>query len=255
MDRERELIMSTYIDSLTWSDAVERIMSWAKALEGRTVCLCNVHSVVTARSDLALREAINGCDIASPDGKPVAWLIGRRRKRSQARISGTELTYALCVEAARRDVAVAFYGSTDGTLFKLQEHLVQRFPGLTIVALISPPFRALSTEEDIEFRRRLNDSGAGIVFIGLGCPKQEVWMAANRDLVNAVTVGIGAAFEFIAGTVRRPPQWMQRAGLEWLGRLCAEPRRLWRRYLFTNSVFVGYLAHEFLSRKRHNIDP
>ena len=230
-----------------------RILAWAAAREHRAVCVCNVHSVVTARSDTALREAINSADLVTPDGMPVAWLIGRRRGVQQARINGPDLTIALCREAAEREISVAFYGSTPESLTRLRVELAQRFPSLRVAATISPPFRALDAAETKAFCQQINDCGAGLVFVGLGCPKQEIWMADNRHRISAVTVGVGAAFEFIASTVPRPPVWMQRLGLEWLGRLWAEPRRLWRRYLVTNSVYTGYVLHELLVGKRHNM--
>ena len=252
MSRDRELIMGSWIDRLEWDETLARILAWAAAREHRAVCVCNVHSVVTARSDAALRAAVNGADLVTPDGMPVAWLIGRRRGARQARINGPDLTIALCREAAARGISVAFYGSTQESLARLRVELAQRFPALRVAATISPPFRALETAETKAFCRQISDCGAGLVFVGLGCPKQEIWMADNRYQISAVTLGVGAAFEFIAGTVRRPPVWMQRLGLEWLGRLWAEPRRLWRRYLVTNSVYTGYVLHELLTGRRHN---
>ena len=255
MSRDRELIIGSWIDHLNWDDAMARILGWAAAREHRTVCVCNVHSVVTARGDAALCDAINSADLATPDGMPVAWLIARRRGTSQPRINGPDLTVALCREAAERGISVAFYGSTEDSLAGLRVALAQRFPTLRVAITIAPPFRALDADETEAFCRQISASGAGLVFVGLGCPKQEIWMAANRHQISAVTLGVGAAFEFIAGTVRRPPVWMQGLGLEWLGRLWAEPRRLWSRYLVTNSVYIGYVLHEFLLRKRHNDGP
>jgi len=252
MGRNREFIVSTWIDSLSWSEAVERIMGWAEKRDPRVVCICNVHSVVTARTDTALREAISSADLATPDGAPVAWLVGVRRRIKQPRVNGPDLTARLCAEAARRGVAIAFYGSTPETIELLKTILPAEYPGIRLAAMISPPFRALSEQERTEYNRQLNDSGAGIIFVGLGCPKQEIWMATQKSELNAVQIGVGAAFEFMAGTVRRPPKWMQRVGLEWLGRLQAEPKRLWRRYLYTNTVYMFYLMQELLKIKRRD---
>lgn len=252
MARIREFIVSTWIDSLSWDEAVERILSWAAKRESRVVCICNVHSVVTARTDLALREAISNADLATPDGAPVAWLIGLRRRIKQSRVSGPDLTVKLCAAAATHGIPVAFYGSTPETIALLERVLPVEFPGIELAAMISPPFRALSEQERSEYNRQLNDSGAGIIFIGLGCPKQEIWMATQKAELNGVLIGVGAAFEFMAGTVRRPPKWMQRIGMEWLGRLHAEPKRLWRRYLYTNTVYLLYVAQELLKLKRRD---
>lgn len=247
--RHRERVIETWINALDWSAAVETIMGWAERRESRVVSVCNVHSVVTAKSELALQDAINSSDMATPDGMPLAWFIGRRLGREQSRISGMELTLALCAEAERSNIVVAFYGSQESTLDRLREALERRFPRLRVGVMISPPFRVLTPDEVAADLSRIKASGAGILFVGLGCPKQEIWMQTHRNDISAVQVGIGAAFDFIAGTVKRPPAWMRNAGLEWLGRLIAEPRRLWRRYFVTNSLFIAWLAREMLSRK------
>ena len=244
--RTRVKIVDSLIDHLSWSNSIDSIMEWSERRQSRTVCICNVHSVIAARSDVGLREAINESDLATPDGMPIAWLISKRQKAKQARINGLDLTMRLCEEAAQKRIPVAFYGSSQQTLQNLQGVLAQRFPSLNVAAAVSPPFRPLSNDEDAAMVKVLNDSGAGIVFIGLGCPKQELWMAAHRGQVRAVMIGIGAAFDFLAGTVKRPPLWMQNAGLEWLGRLIAEPRRLWRRYFVTNSIFILYILRELV---------
>lgn len=243
--------METYIDALEWERAIDTISGWAERRESRFVTVCNVHSVVTAKNNRALQDAINSSDMATPDGMPIAWLIERRTKRRQERISGMEITLALCAAAEARGIVVSFYGSQSETLSLLESSLHRRFPSLKIGEMISPPYRSQSAAELAADTRALNDSGAGIVFIGLGCPKQEIWMHQNRG-IEGVQIGIGAAFDFIAGTVNRPPVWMQLIGLEWLGRLLSEPRRLWRRYLVTNSVFLAWLAQQAISRRRNS---
>jgi len=252
MTRNREYVLSSWIDRVSWSEVTETILNWAKRREHRIVCICNVHSVATARSDASLRNAIDTADIATPDGMPIAWLISRRLGIEQARVNGPDLTLRLCGDAADRGIAVAFYGSDPPTLSRLRAVLAAKFSGLQIATAISPPFRALTEAEITNFTRQLNDSQAGIIFVGLGCPKQELWMAENKDRVSGVLIGVGAAFDYIAGTVKRPPLWMQRAGLEWLGRLVAEPRRLWKRYLVTNTIFIGYIIRELLGLNRHH---
>jgi len=247
ISRHRERVMETWIDALEWGGAVQTIISWAQRRESRIVSVCNVHSVVTARTEKALQDAINASDMATPDGMPVAWFIGRRLGRDQQRISGMELTLALCAEAERQGVTIAFYGSQQATLDRLRQALEHSFPRLHIGVMISPPFRPLTPMETAADLALINASGAGLLFVGLGCPKQEIWMHAHRNEILGAQVGIGAAFDFIAGTVKRPPAWMRESGLEWLGRLIAEPRRLWRRYFVTNSLFVIWLARELLS--------
>jgi N-acetylglucosaminyldiphosphoundecaprenol N-acetyl-beta-D-mannosaminyltransferase len=156
--------------------------------------------------------------------------------------------WALCERAEGERLPVVCYGSTDATLALLDARLRAAFPTLKVV-MESPPFRALTAEEDTAAVERINTSGAGIVFVGLGCPKQERWMAEHRGRVNAVMIGVGAAFDFHAGTVQRAPAWMRDNGLEWLHRLASEPRRLWKRYLVTNTLFILGAARQLMGGK------
>jgi N-acetylglucosaminyldiphosphoundecaprenol N-acetyl-beta-D-mannosaminyltransferase len=250
--RLRSKVLQSMIDVIDEPAVVTQVLAWAANREHRTVSVCNVHSVVTARSDTALRNAVNNADLATPDGMPVAWLIGRRRGIRQPRVNGPDLMLALCQGAAARGIPVAFFGSGERTLMLMREQLLAQFPALRIALMLAPPYRPLSEEENLSYVRQLNESGAAVVFVGLGCPKQECWMNAHRAELAAVSIGVGAAFDYLAGTVRRPPPWMRRAGLEWLGRLLAEPGRLWRRYLVTNTVFLLYALPEFLGLLRRS---
>lgn len=245
MIRRTGTVLGARIDALTWTDALLRLLEWARRRESCYVTICNAHVVVTAAEDAAYREVINAADMATPDGAPVAWMLRRLGYADQARISGPDLMWALCERCAAEDVPVFFYGSTNAVLTALQGRLQQAFPTLRMVAE-SPPFRVLSEVEDAAVVERLNASGAGIVFVGLGCPKQERWMAEHRGRVNAVMVGVGAAFDFHAGTLKRAPKWMQDYGLEWLHRLASEPGRLWKRYLVTNTLFIYYAGRQLL---------
>jgi N-acetylglucosaminyldiphosphoundecaprenol N-acetyl-beta-D-mannosaminyltransferase len=236
--RSAALVLGVPIDALSWEDALNRLLAWAHSHDSRYVCICNVHVVVTASRDAAYRNVIQGSDMATPDGAPVAWMLRRQGFAQQTRISGPDLMQALCEHCAVGGVPVYFYGSTEATLAALELRLQTRFPELNIGGLESPPFRALTPEEDAQAIARINASGAGIVFVGLGCPKQEHWMAEHRGKIHAVMIGVGAAFDFHAGTVQRAPAWMREHGLEWLHRLLSEPRRLWKRYLVTNTLFM-----------------
>ena len=231
-------VLGAHIDALSWDDTVFRLMQWAKARASRYVTICNVHVVVSASRDPIYQDVINASDMATPDGAPVAWMLRKMGFRQQQRISGPDLMWTLCERCAQTGVPVYFYGSTESTLAGLGERLLKAFPTLLIGGLESPPFRPLSVEEDAATVERISASEAGFVFVGLGCPKQELWMAAHRGRVNAVMVGVGAAFDFHAGNVARAPEWMRNNGLEWLHRLLSEPRRLWRRYLVTNTLFI-----------------
>jgi N-acetylglucosaminyldiphosphoundecaprenol N-acetyl-beta-D-mannosaminyltransferase len=167
----------------------------------------------------------------------------------QERINGPDLMWRYCAEAAQRNESIYLYGGQQETLDILQRKLLVQFPGLKIAGAYSPPFRALSVDEDSAVVDAINASGAGTVWVSLGCPKQEKWMAEHRGRINAVMIGVGAAFDYHAGTIQRAPLWMQRNGLEWLHRLCSEPRRLWKRYLVTNSLFVIHACRQLLCRR------
>ena len=231
-------VLSVPIDVLTWEDALACISGWAAKYESRYVCICNVHSVVTAGQDVAFGQVITEADMATPDGAPVAWMLRKRGYANQQRINGPDLMWKYCEQAAQRGESIYLYGGMPETLKILQRRLVDVFPGLRIAGAYSPPFRVGTNEEDEADVRKINASGASTVWVSLGCPKQEKWMAAHRGRVNAVMIGVGAAFDYHAGTVQRAPTWMQNSGLEWLHRLFSEPRRLWRRYLVTNTLFV-----------------
>lgn len=231
-------VMGPCIDAVTWDEALERIGLWAARRDSRYLVACNVHSVVTAGRNSALLSAINSADLAVADGAPVAWLMRKLGCTNQERISGPDLMWRYFEQAAPRGESVFLYGSTPETLQRLVERIEVCFPGLRIAGTYSPPFRALTSEEDAEVVRRINESGAQTVWVALGCPKQEVWMAAHRGRIQAALIGVGAAFAFHAGTAKRAPLWMQRHGLEWAHRLICEPRRLATRYLVTNTLFV-----------------
>ena len=251
METERRggRVLDSFIDALDWDAALARIETWAHRHESRYVAICNVHSVVTASRDKAFRDVLAASDMATPDGAPVAWMLRRRGFAGQPRVNGPDLMEKLCARAADSGLKVFFYGSAEATLERLSAALQQHFPGLQIVGAHAPPFRPLSEEEDASDVRRINDSGAQIVFVGLGCPKQEAWMKAHRGRVNGVMIGVGAAFDYHAGTIRRAPHWMRDVGLEWLHRLASEPGRLWRRYLVTNTLFVLGACRELVFRR------
>jgi N-acetylglucosaminyldiphosphoundecaprenol N-acetyl-beta-D-mannosaminyltransferase len=188
--------------------------------------------------DPSFAAVLRQADLATPDGAPVAWMLRRLGHPGQERINGPDLMWRWCGTAAQQGASIFLLGSAAATLARLEERLRATWPQLRIAGSLSPPFRPLTPAEDAQVIERINTSGAGVVFVSLGCPKQERWMAEHRGAVRAVMIGVGAAFDFHAGTVSRAPVWMRQHGLEWLHRLLSEPRRLWRRYLFTNSAFT-----------------
>ena len=246
--RKTGQVLGAQIDVVTWDGALDRLLGWAHARDSRYVTICNVHVVVSASRDPAYREIINASDMATPDGAPVAWMLRQQGFVDQSRISGPDLMWALCERAAQENLPIYCYGSTAATLGLLEARLRAAFPAL-LMTMESPPFRVLTAEEDAAAVERINTSGAGFVFVGLGCPKQERWMAEHRGRVNAVMIGVGAAFDFHAGTVQRAPAWMRDNGLEWLHRLASEPGRLWKRYLVTNTLFIVGAARQLLGKR------
>ena len=246
-ERRGARVVGAFIDAISWDEATARIMNWADARESRYVCICNVHSVVTARQDADFSEIISKADMATPDGMPVAWTLQRKGSSGQQRINGPDLMWRLCSRAGDEDVPIFLLGATEDTLSKLQRKLGAEFPALKIAGVLSPPFRPLQVAEQVEMVKQINESGAGLIFVGLGCPKQERLMAALHGKVNAVMIGVGAAFNYHAGVERRAPRWMQDRGLEWLYRLVSNPRRLWKRYFVTNSLFILWALQELLS--------
>lgn len=242
------------ITPTTYDQAVAQIVAAANAQQQAVVACQAVHAVITASGDAILRERVNSFELVTPDGQPVRWALNwLHRAGLRDRVYGPELMLRVCREAAQRGVSIYLYGGTPAVVCLLRERLAATCPGLVIAGYEAPPFRDLNEAEDAEIVRRINDSGAGIVFIGLGCPKQDHFAFEHRDRIHAVQVCVGAAFDFHAGVKPMAPAWMQRNGLEWLFRLACEPRRLARRYLITNTVFVWKLmlamAHKVHGRR------
>jgi N-acetylglucosaminyldiphosphoundecaprenol N-acetyl-beta-D-mannosaminyltransferase len=239
-------VLGVSIDVIDWETALNRIYIWASNHESRWVCICNVHSVVSAKSNHIFSEALVNADMVTPDGAPLAWMLNRLGFKGQQRINGPDLMWKYCELAATRDESIYLYGGSVSTLSSLQLRLTQAFPRLKIAGAYSPPFRELTAEECRDVVLKINTSGAGSVWVSLGCPKQELWMANHRGIINAVMIGVGAAFDYHAGPIMRAPKWMQNAGFEWLYRLASEPRRLWKRYFFTNTIFIIYAARQLI---------
>lgn len=248
--RHRLPVLGVAIDVLPAAAAAQRIVEWGAARDSRVVCLCNAHSAVTAGGDADFAQALAQADLVAPDGAPVAWMLRRLGAADQARVAGPDLMVDTLGLAAARGVPVFLYGGRSDTLRDLQQALRQRWPSLQIAGALSPPFSAPTAAELAADVERINRSGAGVVWVGLGCPKQERWMTARRGEVRAVMVGVGAAFDFLAGHTPRAPRWMRAHGLEWLHRLAVEPRRLAGRYLATNSRFIMGAMWQLLRRRR-----
>ena len=225
-------VLGVGVSAIRMADAVETCAAWIAARRRHYVCVVPAHSVMDCRADAALREIVNRAGLVTPDGMALVWLLRLRGHRRTERVYGPDLMLALCERSPERGWRHYFLGGEAGVAETLAARLAVRFPGLTVAGTLSPPFRALTDEEDAALCRSVNEARPDIVWVGLGSPKQEQWMAAHRQALEApVLVGVGAAFDFHSGRLRQAPRWVQRSGLEWLYRLAQEPRRLWRRYL------------------------
>lgn len=239
-------ILGTRVDPTSYEAATSLVLAWAQGGESRTVCAANVHVIMEAHDSPEFQKMVNSADLVTPDGMPLVWTLRRLGYPQQTRVYGPDLTLKLVEAAAAQRVPVGFYGSTPEVLEQMTAKFCTLFPALMVAYSFSPPFRPLAIEEDQVIVDEINTSGARILFVGLGCPRQERWIAEHKGRVQAVMLGVGAAFEFHAGSKSQSPAWMQKAGLEWLFRLATEPKRLWRRYLYHNPRFLWLVSLELI---------
>jgi N-acetylglucosaminyldiphosphoundecaprenol N-acetyl-beta-D-mannosaminyltransferase len=235
------LALTDYDRTLDWIDAM------AQSGKKGYVCVAAVHTVMASQEDPELREAVLNSDLVVPDGQPLVWAMNALGHQLPTRVYGPELMHRACARASNSGLRMYLYGGRNqGALVQLALNLRRQFPGLKIVGGYSPPFRDLTREEEETIAAEINATSADIVWVGIGVPKQEKWMARMRKRLDApVLVGVGAAFDFHAGLVPQAPDWMQRIGLEWAYRLAHEPRRLWRRYARYNPLFVTGFARQY----------
>jgi N-acetylglucosaminyldiphosphoundecaprenol N-acetyl-beta-D-mannosaminyltransferase len=231
--------------------AIETISAWIRQADRKYICVTGVHGVMESRRSDDIRRIHNAAGLVTPDGMPLVWLMKWAGFRHVNRVYGPDLMLAVFSSAKLAEARHFLYGTTESTLAALTLRLRRRFPNARIVGTMAPPFRPLSPAEDDAHVAEINASGADIVWVGLSTPKQERWMAAHRDLLNAAAlIGVGAAFDIHAGVVAQAPRVLQRSGLEWAFRLLTDPRRLWRRYATNNPQFiVQILAQQFGLRR------
>ncbi|WP_376791088.1 WecB/TagA/CpsF family glycosyltransferase [Thermoflexus sp.] len=242
---ERVNILGVSVSAINMAMALEIIEGWIARRELHYICVTGVHGVMESQRDEALRQIHNQAGLVTPDGMPLVWLSRLKGFRHVDRVYGPDLMLALCERSIARGYRHFFYGGAKGVPERLSEVLQKRFPGLQVAGTYSPPFRPLTPEEDERVVRMINAANPDIVWVGLSTPKQEHWMAEHRARLTApVLIGVGAAFDFLTGRKPQAPRWMQRAGLEWFFRLLTEPRRLWRRYLINNPLFVALVVLE-----------
>lgn len=242
-------IISLNIDHVSFAESLDKVMDWGLAHRPAYVCFANVHMTIEAHEDVSFREKVNQANLVLADGKPVAVAGKLLYGKKQERIAGMDFMPAVLAKANEQKARIFLYGSTQQVLDALREKIKAEFEHVEVAGAITPPFRPPTTDELSADIRRINDSGAHLVMVSLGCPKQEKWMSAHSEKINAVLLGVGGAFAVTAGLQKRSPVWMQRMGLEWLHRLLQEPSRLFKRYFITNTKFIFLLIKEIIKRR------
>jgi N-acetylglucosaminyldiphosphoundecaprenol N-acetyl-beta-D-mannosaminyltransferase len=227
----RENILGVGIHAIQMEDAIHQISAWIKERQAAYVCVTPAHSVMDCVNHPELKPLYNESGLTTPDGMAIVWLLKLAGHKEIGRVYGPDLLQTTCKALAAEQVRHFFYGGEPGIAEDLVARLKKEVPDLQVAGMYSPPFRALSNEEESEIIAMFIESGADIIWVGLGSPRQEVWMAEHVAAIPAVLIGVGAAFDFLSGHKKQAPRWIQRSGLEWLFRFCSEPKRLWRRYI------------------------
>ena len=254
IDAGRHTILGVKINAVDYETAVERIISAARARRGFAASALSVHGLMTGVLDEEQRYRLNRFDLLVPDGQPVRWGLNLLHGTGlQDRVYGPNLMLRVCARAAKEGLSLFFYGSTDEILRSMQQNLEAAYPGIRIAGMEASKFRRLTPVERNELAERIRATGASIVMVGLGCPRQEVWGYEFRDVLQLPVLTVGAAFAFTAGKVRQAPRFLQNAGLEWAFRLCMEPR-LWRRYLYLNPTYIVLLGLQKIGLFSHTTE-
>jgi N-acetylglucosaminyldiphosphoundecaprenol N-acetyl-beta-D-mannosaminyltransferase len=233
---------------------IDQICKWAKNNHSAYTCFANVHMIVEANSDDQFLEVVQQADLVVTDGIPLTWLLNIEYGLKQERVAGMDMLPELLKESESQQIPVYFFGGTEQMLDQTKSYIHKNYPGLQISGMYSPPFRQMKFEEDENIINTINNSGAQLVIVILGCPKQEKWMSSMKGKIFASMVGIGGALPVMIGLQKRAPLWMQNAGLEWLFRLYKEPVRLFKRYFVTNSLFIYMSVRQCLSSKFSKIN-
>jgi N-acetylglucosaminyldiphosphoundecaprenol N-acetyl-beta-D-mannosaminyltransferase len=242
---QKHILISIDLSLGSYANFVDEIIHLANRAESsECICVANVHMLVETYKDKEFSRMVNDSVITTPDGVPLTWGLKWLHGIRQERVSGMDLLPDLLHAASQYQIPVFFYGGTEEILSAICEYVKEHYSCIPLAGSYSPPFRALTPEEEKDVIKKINTSGAKLVFVSLGCPKQEHWMASMKGRVKATMIGIGAAFSVLAGVQKRAPLWMQRSGLEWLYRLFHEPKRLFKRYLYTNANFIFLILRE-----------
>ncbi|MFE4107080.1 WecB/TagA/CpsF family glycosyltransferase [Almyronema epifaneia] len=231
-------VISSPVTALPFGQQINQIVAWAKERKSKFVCVANVHMLMEAYWREDLGSVLRQADIVTPDGMPLVWMMRLLGATTQDRVAGLDILFATAKACSETNVSLFFVGSEQPVLSRMRQRLMQEFPQLQIAGMQPLPFRPLTPLEDKVLVEQINNSGAGIVYVSLGCPKQEYWMAQHQGKVSAVMIGLGGAFPVYAGIQKRAPRFIRELGLEWFYRLVQEPKRLWRRYGSTIPPFV-----------------
>ncbi len=251
----RPQVLGIPVSVLTLGEALTTIDEWISRREHRYVCTLDVHALMESQSNPDVRDIYRSASMVTPDGMPLVWLLRRKGYHAADRVCGPDMMPALFHHSQGRGYRHFLYGSSEATLTLLQQSLNRNYPRAEIVGHFSPPFRGLTDDEEHEVNRVVNTAAPDVVWVGLGAPKQDRWMASHRQALTApVLIGVGAAFDMLAGRVRRPPRFVQRSGCEWMFRIAQEPRRLTKRYLESNSRFAAMVIGEELGLTRPHGD-
>lgn len=241
------------VTALSLDQQVATMVRWGQQRLSKVVCVANVHMLMESRNDLHLRSILEQADLVTPDGMPLVWMMQLLGQPMQDRVAGMDIFEQVCKQCEQQNVSIYLIGSTQAVLDKMEQRISEDFPGLKIAGIESPPFRKLSKAENDETAERINQSGAGVTFVSLGCPKQEKWMALHAGSIHSVMVGVGAVFPVYAKVMQHAPKWVRQSGLEWLYRWSQEPRRLSNRYLSTIPPFI-YLALKQIGAEKFSIN-
>ncbi len=231
-------VLGIGVTQAPYAAAVQHLVELAQQRVSAYVCVANAHMLVEANQDHSFWDVLDQAELVTPDGKPLSVMMNWLYQTQQERVAGPDLMVSLFERAEAENLRLFLFGSTPQVLEAITQKAKQLYPQLTLAGQLSPPFQAISPAEEEAMIQQINDSGANLVLVALGCPKQERWMHAHSPQIQGVLIGVGAAFPFFSGDLNRAPHWMQNASLEWLYRLYCEPRRLFQRYLITNSRFM-----------------
>lgn len=248
--QKRSSIITMDVNITNIQDALQKVEALVLNKIGAYICVSNVHMCMEVYDSTEFAKIVNKADFVIPDGKPLSWAQKLLGHKGAEQVRGQDIMNALCKLSSEKGLKLGFYGGSSNELLdRVKSKLSENYPKIVIEYAFSPPFRPLTLKEDGEVIYDINTSECDILFVGIGCPKQERWMAEHKDKLNCVMLGVGAAYDFIAGEKKHAPRWIQKIGMEWMFRLLSEPKRLWRRYFSTNPRFIWHFVKQFLNYK------